>query len=324
MKSAEQCRMGYARSLLIDSSVPGVYHCVSRCVRRAFLCGEDTPSGRNFDHRKQWIEDRLLALAEIFAASVLAYAVMSNHVHVVVRMDPDLATKWSDAQIAERWVKLFAATRGGRADPGSCNQRIAALTGNPARLALLRQRLGNLSWFMRCLAEPIARRANREDDCTGRFWEGRFKCQALLDDRAVLACMAYVDLNPVRAGIADSLADSAHTSIQRRIRDHAADDGPVNAVAGADIRHLIAMRNDEYIALVDWTGRQLHPVARGKVKEPPPRILRQDDAAGWLKQVRGTESRYWRAIGSLEALAERALALGQCWLKGGRQRAETA
>ncbi|MBD8527975.1 transposase [Pseudomarimonas arenosa] len=81
--------MGYPRSQLMDPTVSGTYHCVSRCVRRAFLCGDDVFSGRNFDHRKQWIEDRLLFLAEVFSVSVLAYAVMSNHVHVVVHMAPE-------------------------------------------------------------------------------------------------------------------------------------------------------------------------------------------------------------------------------------------
>jgi putative transposase len=96
--------MGYPRSQPIDPSVPGVYHCVSRCVRRAFLCGEDSASGRNFDHRKQWLEDRLLALADLFAVSVPAYAVMSNHLHVVVQVDPRAAAAWDDREVAERWV----------------------------------------------------------------------------------------------------------------------------------------------------------------------------------------------------------------------------
>jgi hypothetical protein len=312
--------MGYPRCLQITPSEPAVYHCVSRCVRRAFLCGQDALTGRSFDHRKQWIEDRLLALAGIFSASVLAYAVMSNHVHLVVRMDPQAVAQWRDETVAEKWVQLFPVMSDGELDPEACRQRIEALSANPERLAILRQRLGCLSWFMRCLSEPIARRANREDACTGRFWEGRFRCQLLLDDRAVLACMSYVDLNPVRAGTADSLAGSAHTSIRRRLRKNV-DKAPLNAIAGADAADLFDLRNDEYVALVEWTGARLHPGKQGLKGVPPPYPARQwADEAGWFGQVRGIETGYWRAIGSLEALAARARALGRCWLKGGRQR----
>jgi len=77
--------------------------------------------------------------------------------------------------------------------------------------------LKDLSWYMRCLNEKVARMANAEDACTGRFWEGRFKSQALLDEAAVVSCMAYVDLNPIRAGICESLETSAFTSIQERL-----------------------------------------------------------------------------------------------------------
>jgi hypothetical protein len=150
--------MGYPRSQLIDPSVPGVYHCVSRCVRRAFLCGEDTASGRNFDHWKQWLEDRLLALADLFAVSVLAYAVMSNHLHVVVQVDPRAAAAWDGREVAERWVRLFPVTNHDGIDPAGCRRRVDALCGNPERLAVLRERLGSLSWFMRCLSEPLVGR----------------------------------------------------------------------------------------------------------------------------------------------------------------------
>ena len=310
--------MGYPRSLLLDASQPGDYHCVSRCVRRAFLCGEDTLSGRNFDHRKQWLEARLIALADVFSLAVLAYAVMSNHLHVVVHVDPATAARWSDTEVAERWVRLFPVTRAGEVDAEGCRRRVAALSGSADRLAVLRERLGSLSWFMRCLCEPIARNANREDGCSGRFWEGRFKCQALLDDAAVLAAMTYVDLNPVRAGMATDLPSSAHTSIRQRLQHRAPSkaSAPLSQVAGVSISGRLPLSLDEYIELVDWTGRQLHPGKRGTIAATaPPALRRIAPEADWLPQVRGIESRYWRAVGSAQALLDKAKAMGQYWLK---------
>ena len=311
--------MGYPRSQLIDPTVSGTYHCVSRCVRQAFLCGEDALSGRNFNHRKQWVEDRLLFLAEVFSASVLAYAVMSNHLHVVLHMAPEAIDRWTDEEVAERWVRLCPVTMNGEIDPGLCRCKVAALAGNAARIAELRLRLGSLSWFMRCLNEPIARAANREDGCSGRFWEGRFKCQALLDDKAVLACMAYVDLNPVRAGIAADLQTSQHTSIQRKLDQNVAGDRPIAVVAGAPLFGFLPISEAEYIELVDWAGEQLRPDKRGSIHAAAPPVLKRlGNGNTWLAQVAGIERHYWRAVGTVESLIDKAREMGQRWLRGGR------
>jgi hypothetical protein len=173
----------------------GVYHCISRCVRRAFLCGLDEYSGIDYEHRRSWIADRLKELSCIFGMEVFAYAVMSNHLHLVIRNRPDLAKSWTAEEVALRWCSLFPKRNAhGIAEvPGE--EAIKSFVGDSARVEICRERLGDISWFMRCLNEPIARRANREDKCTGRFWEGRFKCQRLMDEGAMLACMAYVDLN---------------------------------------------------------------------------------------------------------------------------------
>jgi REP element-mobilizing transposase RayT len=173
--------MTYARSILVPPGSPGTYHCVSRCVRRAWLCGEDRESGRSYEHRRQWVEDRIGELAGIFAVAVWGYAVMSNHLHVVVQVIPQTAAAWSTDEVAARWLRLYP-----RRDQDA-SVRAEALAGNESRIKELRGRLGDLSWFMRCMAEPIARRANREDGCKGHFWESRFKCQALLDETAVLS-----------------------------------------------------------------------------------------------------------------------------------------
>lgn len=313
--------MGYPRSLLVVPDTAGTYHCVSRCVRRAFLCGDDALSGRNFDHRKQWIEDRLLEQADVFSISVLAFAVMSNHVHVVLHVDPTRSAAWTDEEVAARWVQLFPVTTNGTVDPDGCRRKAEWLLVDAVRLTELRRRLGDLSWFMRCLAEPIARRANLEDRCTGRFWEGRFKCQALLDEFAVLACMTYVDLNPVRAGVAADLRTSHHTSIQHRLQRHERGrSSTLGVVAGPTMVDYLPLSEADYIQLVDWTGRQLHPTKRGVIANAAPAPLPQRiDEATWSRQVRGIESRYCRAIGSAEALLEKARQMGQKWLMVRRQ-----
>ena len=208
----------YARREIVDNTEVGIYHCVSRCVRRAFLCGEDALTGRNFDHRKDWIRNRLEELAGAFAIDVLGFAVMSNHLHVMVRIRPDLSCQLSDEQVARRWLRIFRKRRDAAEAPNEPDVReLAMLLADPEAVALRRGRLADLSWFMRALCEPIARRANREDGVTGRFWEGRFKSQAVLDESAALACSIYVDLNPIRAGIAYTPESSEYTAAYERI-----------------------------------------------------------------------------------------------------------
>jgi REP element-mobilizing transposase RayT len=194
------------RAQQVSLEATAYYHCISRCVRRAFLCGDDRLTGQSFDHRKPWLVERLQELTAIFAIDICSYGLMSNHFHVVLHVDRARALGWTDAQVAERYARLFRHTVL-RAQP-------LPETAWQRTVACWRARLWDLSWFMRCLNEAIARRANREDRCTGRFWEGRFRSQALLDAGALLTCMSYVDLNPIRAGIATSLEDSQFTSIR--------------------------------------------------------------------------------------------------------------
>ena len=311
--------MTTARAHLVAEYAPGFYHCVSRCVRRAFLCGTDRYTGQCFEHRKAWVEQRLLELAERFAVAIYAYAVMSNHLHVVLYVDPTAVQAWSGDEVARRWALLFP-----RKDETEAERdlRIAVLSADPERIEVLRSRLGSLSWFMRCLTEPIARWANAEDACKGRFWEGRFKSQALLDDAALLAAMAYVDLNPVRAGIAAELSECAHTSIVVRLRARTATPGNshegTRPVAGLQVDLRLPVSAVEYVQLVDWTGRQLRPDKRGVIAARAPPAVRRiaTSSEAWTAHVRGIGSHYWRAVGATQALIDRAAALGQRWLKG--------
>jgi REP element-mobilizing transposase RayT len=181
----------------------------------------------------------LLILVEVFAIEVFAYAVMSNHIHSLLKTRPDIPKQWSDREVARRWRLLFPKRRrkDGKAEEPN-EQEILALTASPERIEILRERLSNLSWFNRCLNENIARASNREDKCTGRFWEGRFKSQRADDLAAILACAAYIDLNPIRAGIAVTPESSDFTSIQDRIRTESAK----HPGCGAAYQHQVRCR----------------------------------------------------------------------------------
>jgi REP element-mobilizing transposase RayT len=184
-------------------------------VRRAFLCGDNSQSGKSFEHRRQWIEERLPEVAGVFAIDVAAYAVMSNHYHVVLHIDSETAESWTDDEVAERWHRLFHGSLLSQRYVRSENLTDAEQKAVARQITEWRERLLSISWFMRCVNEPVAREANLEDNVSGHFWEGRFKSQALLDEKALAACLAYVDLNPIRAGMARTPESSDYTSIQR-------------------------------------------------------------------------------------------------------------
>jgi hypothetical protein len=172
---------------------------------------------------------------------------------------------------------------------------------------------------MRCINEPLARRANREDECKGRFWEGRFKCQALLDESALLKCMAYVDLNPIRAGVATTPESSAYTSIKARTNGRESHLAPFFEDAHERCGMTpIPIRKKDYLELVDWSGRQLRRDKRGKICTSLPPILERLDIAGdvWVAEMTHYGRWYYRAVGSLETLHSYCEHLGQRWLKG--------
>jgi hypothetical protein len=310
--------MTQARSHLIPYGSSGTYHCVQRCVRRAFLCGIDHYTQQSFEHRKIWVEQRIVLVAECFAVAVYAYAVMSNHLHLVLHVDPTATAHWSDEELAIRWVRLFPP----REDSDHARTfKQNRLIAKPARLAQCRSRLGSLSWLMKCLAEPIARQSNAEDSCKGRFWEGRFKSQVLCDDKAVLAAMAYVDLNPIRAGMATSLAKSDHTSIQQRLEAEKQGKTPLQQVLAPLHGTLFAclpIRSRDYIELVEWTGKQVRADKRGVIPKHAASALNQlhINEKHWTTQVKGIGSLYWRVVGDADDMLQVAKRLRQKWLKG--------
>ncbi len=439
------------RAEVVVADEMGVYHCVQRIVRRAFLCGVDPLSGKSYDHRRAWIRDRLESLAGLFGVEIAAFAVMSNHLHVMLRIRPDVVMLWPDHEVARRWLVLFPGRVETTPDPSTIptamawpveqhgpsqapgttalpssgaftdplEQAVAILTADPSLMATIRGRLSSLSWFMRALAEPIARRANREDRCTGRFWEGRFKSQRLLDEAALLACSIYVDLNPIRAGLSDrpetSELTSAHERIMALLQDvpaHCAPSAsrldvspvavarpnealssaaeqdtqvlvgepPVASPAAETVRRarprehereqahmtlrdgwlspielderteplttamaepraaaaetpgeptrarrasnrgLLPMTLENYLDLLDWTGRQMRTGSLGVIPAGLASLLdRLQICAGtWLETVTRFGRRFHRAVGLADHLKAEAQRLGVTWLHGVR------
>lgn len=221
------------RSVLVDQSEPGIYHCYNRCVRQASLCGNDNNTGKSYGHRKEWISDRLAHLARGFAIDVLDFCEMDNHLHLLLRNRPDLVALWDDREVAERWTdlcpseleklekqqarRLAAGLKSTAAVVDVREQYLTKIMNNQPRLAELRARLSNISWLMKLLCENIAGQANREDEVSGKFWESRFQSDRILDDAHALACSMYINLNPIRAQMAVAPEQCSNTSLGVRM-----------------------------------------------------------------------------------------------------------
>jgi len=197
--------------------------------------------GNGYEHRKQWIENRLELLATEFAVSVAGFAIMGNHLHVLVRLDPDDARQWSDEEVLRRWISVYPPRGIDFDDEDNVRMWIEHYAQNSRNIEVYRERLANLGWFMKALKEPLARMANKEDDCKGTFWEGRFKSIAILDEEALLATCAYIDLNPVAAGISATPETSKHTSVRQRVK-HFRDKGQIDSLKSARKGSVAASR----------------------------------------------------------------------------------
>ena len=312
------------KSQIAVEAIP-YYHCVSRCVRRAYLCGEDRYTGKCYDHRRAFIEEELLRLGQVFYLEVVAYAVMSNHYHVVLFIDQEAQKTANPRRIVTRWHQLHKGNpvsvkylEGEHLEPHEVEQLNLSVDR-------WREQLASISWYMRVLNEKVARRANIEDDVTGRFWEGRFKCQALLDEQALLSCMAYVDLNPVRADRAATPEQSDHTSIKRRVehwrssaeqpnrpknkakREQSLQPENLHPFVG-NLRESmpkgIIFNVVDYLQLVDWTGRQIREDKVGSINSSEAPILKRLSISPehWVYLCTHFESRFKGLVGSAHSL----------------------
>jgi REP element-mobilizing transposase RayT len=209
-----------ARAEVFAADEIAIVHVMNRVVRRCFLIRRDERTGRNYDHRKLWIEQLLEHFASCFGLDLLAFAILSNHFHLILRSRPDVVATWDDREVARRWLRLCPVRKQAGDWPKEPPEpELNALTSDAAKLAEIRSRLSDISWWMRLLCQRIAQRANAEEDQRqGKFWQNRYRAVRLLDEQAVLSCAAYVDLNPIRAALAETIEKSEHTSIQRRLQ----------------------------------------------------------------------------------------------------------
>ncbi len=314
------------RNKQIALSETPFYHLTYRCVRRSFLCGEI--DGCNFEHRREWIVERLRLLTNMFAIDVASYAIMMNHYHILVRVDVAKAATWPVAEIFERWSLLFQVPETIKQYLAGHLVEVADIQVAEKMIEIYRERLTSISWFMRCLNENIARLANVEDKCSGRFWEGRFKSQAVLDESALINTMVYIDLNPIRAKIAETPESSAYTSIAERIakRNLASDVKcafhgklmPFLEGKGTTSTPHIPLHLTDYIELVDWTGRQIRADKRGAINENVPPILARlgIEQGNWLQNCQKLEDEFRQVIGPAAAIEKFCQAIGQKWLQG--------
>jgi hypothetical protein len=302
--------------------------------------------------------------------------------HLILRTRPDVVETWSDREVAHRWLRLFPGRRLDEFLGEPTENDIDALAGNSDRIVIIRTRLSDISWFMRCVSEPIARMANREDECTGRFWEGRFKAQPIMDEAGLLACSMYVDLNPVRAALAASPMESQHTSAYDRIRGARGEEivsvaGELTSIsvseAAEEIRNtplderkrniarrknkpgpriirdawlapltlsergrpsakpsrsgvrasdkgFLAMAFEDYLQLLDWTGRQGRKDKRGKIPASVAPILQRLGINGsmWCDLVWNFRRYFGNCAGSPASMREDAESHGRRWHRGQR------
>lgn len=323
--------MTRARRELISLDETPYYHCINRCVRRAFLCGIDKPSGKNYDHRKPLIIERIKSLTNAFSIDVCAYAIMSNHYHLVLKVNRQQSQQWTSHEVVERWRMLFKSgalvDRWYNLEPlGAAEHALVK-----AQIEIWRTRLYDIAWFMRCLNEHVARLANAEDHCSGRFWEGRYKSVALLNEAALLTCLAYVDLNPIRAGMCNTPEASDYTSIQARIkcmqesssRDKNSEPAQPRtltpfATGIQPLDYELPIQLSNYLELVDWSGRA---IIEGKTGNIPNHLSHILDRIGiqqenWLDGMQTIEQDFFRAIGPVDKLAAFCQAVKQRWLQG--------
>jgi hypothetical protein len=326
-------------------------NCVSKCVRGQYLMGKDRRSGKDFDYRREWVESKVAALAKSFAIDVITISIMATHYHLQLRNRPNQVASWSDKEVIRRVCRIFPSkferlgVRGGEPTPAQLRQFVS----DKPFVQEMRVRLSDTSWFMRQLNQHIAARANLEDGVTGHFFESRFRSRVVTDDLGVLLCSLYIDLNPIRARVAETPEESKWTSAYRRIKGAKARKrgtataarwdgflcpistrgdgqgrkfgyckaGSESGARASDIG-VMEMTLEAYLELLDWSGRQLRRDKRGKISADAPPILARIglDGSGLVGMLEDFENLFHVAVGSAASMVAFGFSIGRKWLQG--------
>ena len=335
-----------ARREIIRPGAAGIFHCWQRAVRRAYLLGKDPLTGKDHTHRREWFIHRLQLLVRCFAIDVCFDAILSNHFHLILRTNPRLVKRMGDCEVARRWLRVYPGKRvldENWIEP--TDEQIEALVADKTKLAVIRKKLSSVSSFMAALSEYIARRANAEDGCDGRFFSGRFSCREIAHEAGLLVGGLYVDLNLVRAGETQTPESSIYTSAWFRIQarqaastkksttkpkdswlapltlqaDHLGD-VPCSSGERASDKGLLSMTLEEYLQLLDWSGRQLRANKRGAIPANLAPILERLGIEGdeLLDTLHDFPRLFRRLVGRAEQIIERAQEVGRRWMHGVR------
>ena len=183
---------------------PAIFHCISRVVDRKF---------RFLDEEREEFRMFMRMMENFSGCRVLSYCVMSNHFHLLVEVPPLPEGGLTDAELLQRlgvfygenFVKFVADELAAARTEGGVEG------GNPARVAEIHARftyrMHSLSEFMKTLLQRFTRWFNRTHERTGTLWEERFKSVIVESGTAARTIAAYIDLNPVRAGMVEDPAD---------------------------------------------------------------------------------------------------------------------
>jgi len=337
----------YARRKLLgeDGARRGTFHCTTRCVRRAYLCGQDPLTGQDYSYRRVWILLREEQLAGLFTIDIEFHSEMSNHLHMVLRPYPR-AAKWLGAEeVARRWLTITKLAKCMSDElPVPDEKKVQELAKDKKRIKKLRKQLSSISWFMAILSENVARRANAEDGVKGRFWETRFKCRECADVSAILLCGIYVDLNPIKAGEVDNPRAAYFTSAyqrieaqtQRRNARHRADgwlaeltlqpESQATETRACTSRTgrrasdmgILPISFDSYLRLLEWTARLIRSGERSTIPKDLAEILDRMniEEAAWLDTVQWYDDLFGHVVGSCASMGEAAKRMETSNMKG--------